>query len=171
MNRAISILKKTLKVILWVMIGYILLLLLIVGLIQIPAIQLKVARYATSYVSDKTHTKVELKKINIHFPKSIIIEDLYLEDLQKDTLLYAGQAKLSIAFKDLFNNKIHINSFSLKDAYLNINRTGKDSLYNFEFLLTAFSDSTKQKKTTSSIWTFSADNASLKNIRLHFDDE
>ena len=170
MNKAISILKKTLKVILWVIIGYVLLLLVLAGLIQIPAIQLKVAHYATSYVSDKTHTKVELKKINIYFPKSVVIEGLYLEDLQKDTLLYAGQVKVNIAFKDLFNNKININSLAFKDVVLKISRSEKDSLFNYNFLLTAFADTTKQKKPAAP-WTFSVDNASLSNIRLHFDDQ
>jgi len=169
-NKAISILKKTLKVIFWVIICYILLLVILAGLIQIPAIQLKVAHYATSYVSDKTHTKVELKKINIHFPKSIIIEDLYLEDLQKDTLLYAGQAKVNISFKDLLNNKIHINSLAFMDVILNVVRSENEPRFNYHFLITAFSDTTKQKK-PSSPWTFSIDNASMKNIRLHFDDQ
>ena len=170
MNKAISILKKTLKVILWVIIGYVLLLLLVAALIQIPAIQLKVAHFATSFVSDKTHTKVELKKINIHFPKSIVIEGLYLEDLQKDTLIYAKQAKINIAFKDLFINKIHLSSLVLTDLVLKVNRSDKDSLFNYNFLLTAFSNPTKQK-TPSTPWTFNIDQASLKNIRLLFDDQ
>lgn len=171
MNKALSILKKTLKVILWVIIVYILLLLVIAGLIQIPAIQLKVAHFATSFVSDKTHTKVELDKINIKFPKSIVIEGLYLEDLHKDTLIFAGQTKLNISFKDLFNNKLHINSFTLKDANININRNNNDSLFNYNFLLTAFGDTIKKEKSTSSIWTLSSDNAILKNVSLSFDDE
>jgi len=170
MNKAISILKKTLKVILWVIIGYVLVMLLVAALIQIPAIQLKVAHFATSFVSDKTHTKVELKKINIRFPKSIVVEGLYLEDLQKDTLIYAKQVKINIAFKDLFVNKIHLSSLVLTDLVLNVNRSDKDSLFNYNFLLTAFSDTTKQK-TPSTPWTFNLDQVRLKNIRLIFDDQ
>jgi TamB, inner membrane protein subunit of TAM complex len=170
MNKAISILKKTLKVIMWVIIGYLLLLLLIAGLIQIPAIQLKVARYATTFVSDKTHTKVELRKINIRFPKSIVIEGLYLEDLQKDTLIYAEQIKLNIAFKDLLVHKISINSLAFEEVTLNLNRSKKDSLFNYNFLLTAFSDTTKQK-TPGTPWTFSVGNASMRDIRLLLEDQ
>jgi len=170
MNKAISILKKLLKVILWVIIGYILLLLVVAALLQIPAIQLKVAHSATSFVSDKTNTRVELKKINIRFPKSIVIENLYLEDLQKDTLIYAGQVKVDIQFKELFNNKISLNSLALKDVVLKLNRPEKDSLFNYNFLITAFGDTTKQKKQTTP-WTFSMDNVQMKNIRLLMDDQ
>ncbi|MCK9310733.1 MAG: translocation/assembly module TamB [Bacteroidales bacterium] len=170
MEKTISIIKKTLKVILWLIIGYVLLLLVIIILIQIPTVQLKLARYATTYVSNKTQTKVELKKINICFPKSIVIEELYLEDSQKDTLIFSGQTKVDIDFKDLLNNKIHIKSLVFKEVFLKINRSENDSIFNFNFLLTTFSDKTKQKKSKST-WTFSIDNASLKNIRLHFDDK
>ncbi|MEA4840855.1 MAG: translocation/assembly module TamB domain-containing protein [Bacteroidales bacterium] len=152
------------------MIGYILLLLVIAGLIRIPAIQLKMANYATSYVSDKTHTKVEIKKINIYFPKSVVLEGLYLEDLLKDTLIYAGQAKMDISIKSLLKSNIDINYLAFKDVVIHINRSEKDSLFNYNFLLKAFSGTTKQKKPTKS-WTFNVDDASMKNIRLHFNDQ
>jgi translocation and assembly module TamB len=39
---------------------------------------------------------IELEKIAISFPKSVVIKGLYLEDVQKDTLLYAGEVKVNI---------------------------------------------------------------------------
>ena len=166
-------LKKTFKVILWIFISLLLLFTTLAVLIQVPAIQNKIVQYATSYISDKTHTKVELKKISIVFPKLILIEGLYLEDLQQDTLLYAGKAEINIAFGDLFRRRIHISSFALEDVNLNLSRTENDSLYNFNFLVTAFGDSTKVEETKPkepSKWTFGLDDVRLKNIRLHYDD-
>jgi len=167
-------LKKTLKAILWVVISFVLIFIIIAVLIQIPAIQSKLTNYATSFISGKTHTRVSIKKINISFPKSVVIEGLYLEDIKKDTLLYAGEVKVNIAFKDLFNHKIHISSLALEEVNLNLNRIETDSLFNYNFLVTAFSDTTRQKKTEpekKSKWTFSIDNVSLKNIHLHYDDD
>jgi hypothetical protein len=151
----------------------VLILLLVAILIQVPAIQNKIVHYATSYVSDKTHTKVEIKHISISFPKSIVIEGLFLEDKQKDTLLYAGKSKVNIAFKDLMNNKITINSFNLEDATLNLYNTDKDSLFNYNFLTTAFADTTAAPaptETAASSWTFNIEDISIKNIRLRYDD-
>jgi len=173
MKKVVSILKKTLKVILYVVLSFVLLFIVIAILIQIPAIQTKIVHYATSFVSDKTHTKVELKKISISFPKSLVIEGLYLEDTKKDTLLYAGKLKVNVAFRDLFNKKIHVRSFSLEEVTLNLKRAETDSLFNFNFLITAFSDSTKPKQVkpkTKSKWTFSADNVRMKEVRFRFDD-
>ena len=140
------LLKKLVKTILWLAIILVFLFVVIAVLIQIPAIQNKIVHGVTSYVSNKTHTKIEIKKVGISFPKSVVIEGLYLEDLKKDTLLYVGKAKVNIALYDLFHSKIAINSLAVEDANLNLHSTKTDSLFNYNFLLTAFGDTTKQAK-------------------------
>ena len=174
MNKVQSYLKKSIKVILWVILSFVLIFILIALLIQIPSIQTKIVHYATSYISNKTHTKVDIKRVSISFPKSIVVEGLYLEDLQKDTLIYAGKTKVNIALYDLLNSKITISSFALDDVNLNLHNTKTDSLFNYNFLLTAFADTTSQVKVdtlTSSKWTFTIEDVSLKNSRLRYDDE
>jgi hypothetical protein len=174
MTKARSILKKTLKVFMWMIIGYVFLFLIVALLIQIPAIQNKLTHYATTYISEKTHTKVEIEGINISFPKSVVIEGLYLEDLKKDTLCYAGEVKVNLAFWQLFRSKILLNSLVLEDLNLNVSRPENDSLFNYNFLLTAFSDTTKLKTVepkTKSKWTFGVDYVKLKNIKIHYFDD
>src|SRR3972149_5187515 len=174
MNKVVAFLKKTLKVTLWVIICYVLLLIVIAMLSQIPAIQTKVVNYATSFISNKTYTKVNIKKVNISFPKSMVIKGIYLEDRKKDTLLFARKAKINIAFKGLFNNKLHINSFVLEEAKLNVNRIGTGSLFNYNFLFTAFGDTTSQKIVETKKkpkWTFGINHVNLKNIQLHYHDD
>ncbi|MCX6236974.1 MAG: translocation/assembly module TamB domain-containing protein [Bacteroidia bacterium] len=165
---------KTFKVFAWVILSFVLVFILIALIIQIPAIQTKIVRYATSFVSNKTHTKVEIKHISISFPKSVVIEGLYLEDLKKDTLVYAGKAKVNIALYSLFHNKIAISSFVLEEATINLYSTKTDPLFNYNFLLTAFGDTTSQVKTdtlSKSKWTFSLDQVELKNIRFSYNDQ
>lgn len=84
--------------------------------------------------------------ISLTFPRSVVIEGLYLEDRQKDTLLYAGRTKINIVLYDLFHNKIAIKSFEMEDANLNLYTTNTDSLFNYNFLIAAFGDTTKQSK-------------------------
>ena len=173
MNRVRSVIKWILKAILWVVVVFVLIFIIVAGLIQIPAVQNKIIHSVTSYVSNKTHTRVEIKNISISFPKSVIIKGLFLDDLQKDTLLYAGEAKVNIAFKDLLKSKINIKSFTLDEVNLHIKRSAEDSLFNYNFLLTSFSTPTAPGKVTppsTSKWTFNIDEVSLKNIRLHYDD-
>jgi len=152
----------------------VLLFIIIAVLIQIPAIQNKIVHVATSFISDKTHTRVEIKNISISFPKSVVISNLFLEDIQKDTLLFVGKVKINMALYDLISSEISISSFALENATINLYSTGTDSLFNYNFLLKAFSDSTARTKTTpksTSKWTFSINKVNLKNITFRYDDE
>jgi len=174
MIRALTIIKKTLKAILWVAIVFVLLFLIIAGIIQIPAVQTKIIHAATTFVSNKTHTRVEIERVGISFPKSVIVEGLFLEDLNKDTLIFAGKLDANIALTDLLFNKISVNNIALENLNLNLYSTRTDSLFNYNFLINAFSDSTKTdivKSKTPSAWKFTVGNIELNNIRVRYDDE
>ncbi len=172
MNKALPLIKKTFKAILWVAVFFVLIFVIIATLIRVPEIQNRVAHYATSIVSNKTHTRVEIGKIRISFPKSVVAERLFLEDLQQDTLLYAGGIKINIVFRDLFSKKVTLKTVALENGVIRLNRPGADSLFNFNFLITAFGDTTVKKMAEIrpvSKWTVSAQNLHLKNFRFHFD--
>ena len=123
MNKVKTIIKKTLKAILWVAVILVLLFIIIAVIIQIPVIQNKIVHFATSFISSKTHTRVEIKNINISFPKTVVIEGIFLEDIQKDTLFFAGKAKINITLYYLISSNIAKNSFALKNADINLYRT------------------------------------------------
>lgn len=168
-----TVLRKTIKALLWVALIVVFIFLIVAALIRIPSIQTKIVQSATSFISNKTHTKVELNKVSISFPKSIVIEGLYLEDLQKDTLLFAGKAAVNIALLDLLSSKITINSFKLNNTILQLYNSPTDPLFNYNFLLTAFNDTTqKAEPDTLSVskWTFNIDEIQLKNFRFLYHD-
>jgi translocation and assembly module TamB len=173
MNSASKAIRKTIRVIIWITLSFVFLFLIVAALIQIPAVQTKIVQKATTFVSNKTNTIVELQKVNISFPKSIVIEGLYVEDTQKDTLVYAGRAKVNIALLDLFSNKITINSFSLSNATIKLYNSKTDKEFNYNFLTTSFADTTAQVKPdslTSSEWAFNLDKVKLQNFRLLYHD-
>jgi hypothetical protein len=71
----------------------------------------------------------------------------------------------------LLKNKININSFALENTVGNLSRTEADSLFNFNFLLTAFSDTASQKAVEpekSSKWVISIDKVRFKNVPFSF---
>ena len=173
MERVLSYIRKSLKVVLWVILSFVLVFIIIALLIQIPAIQNKIVHYATSFISNKTHTKVEIGSVSIAFPKSVVLEGLYLEDLNQDTLIYAGKAKVNIALYDLLESKIAISSFDLEDATVKLHSTKTDPLFNYNFLLTAFGDTAQVETDTLSVskWTFSLDQVSLNNVRFTYNDD
>jgi hypothetical protein len=169
-----DVFKGVLKTFIWMVSISVLLFILIFLVIQIPAVQNKIVHYATSFISDKTHTKVEIRHVSISFPKSVVIEGLYLEDQNKDTLLFAGKAKINATLYGILSSKIIINSIALEDAIVKLHSTKTDPQFNYNFLLTAFSDTTNQVVADSSAqskWTFSLDSVSLENVRFSYNDE
>lgn len=170
MKKAQPLIIKAFKAIIWVALIFVLIFVIIALLIRIPKIQNRIAHYATSIVSNKTHTRVEIEKIRISFPKSVVAEGLFLEDLQQDTLLYAGKIKINIVFRNLFSEKVTLNSVTLENALVRLNRSDLDSLFNYSFLITAFGKKNIQKKDpTGNKWTVSIRDLILKNTRLRYE--
>jgi translocation and assembly module TamB len=101
------------------------------------------------------------------------LEGIYLEDTQTDTLVYAGMVKVNIALYDLFRSRINISSIALEDATIKLYSTQTDPLFNYNFLITTFSDTTKQvdkKPTAPAKWSFSIDKVKLKNVSFTYND-
>jgi translocation and assembly module TamB len=95
-----SVIRTTIKAIIWVVLIFVLLFLIVALLIRVPSIQTKIVHFATSFISNKTDTRVEIGSVSIAFPKSVVIEGIYLEDLNQDTLIHAGKATVNIALYD-----------------------------------------------------------------------
>ncbi len=142
-----QIIRISARIGLWLTISVVgLILLLIVG-IQFPYIQQKLINAATYYVSGKTHTRVEIGRIGIAFPKNVVLENVFAEDLQHDTLLNIRKLSVGMEMFQLLRGKIAIDDVNLDGGTATIYRTLPDSSFNFAFLIDAFSS--KNKATSS----------------------
>ena len=171
-----NIFKTILRILLWITGSVLFLLIALIILIRLPSVQNYITHKATGYVSSKTHTKIELKRLYIGFPKSVIIEGLFAEDLNHDTLISIGQLELDVDLFGLFNKKVDVNNLLISDLNSHLKRSLPDSSFNFNFLIKAFSDGvvkkeTLQKDTASSTWEILAKSIELKNIRTTFSEE
>jgi hypothetical protein len=125
----------------------------------------------TNSLSAKLKVPVRIGRVNIHFFKTIVLEKVYVEDLEKDTLLYAGELRASIGLLSLAKKTITISYSGLDNARINIYRKKGSNDYNFAFIMQAFaSTDTTAKDTTSGGWKFDMGEVELKNIRLGFYD-
>ncbi len=136
-----------------------------------PAVQ----DYLTGIVEDKAsqqlNTKVSLGGIDIDFLDEIVLEDLYVEDQQGDTLLYSGKFRVAFNAWAALDKTISIDIVEIRNTYINLYQIqGSDSL-NFEFIPEAFADTTQQQPqdTTSSAWAIQASELLLSDIRFDYD--
>jgi hypothetical protein len=166
-------LLKFTKILGWVVGSIVLLLLLINVAIRIPAVQNFIVGKAVNILSEQTGTEIRLKHIVISFPKTIVVEGLYAEDLKKDTLVYLGQLKVNAGLMGLLRKEIHVQKISLSNTTVRLYRQPGDSAFNFSFIADSLSSSepdTTPPDTTARPWKFALDNLSLSDIRFSFLD-
>jgi hypothetical protein len=161
--------KKALRIILWSAVTIVVFLLLIIVLIQVPAVQNFAKDKVLTYLNDKLKTKSSLDRIAISFPKTIVLQGFYFEDQHKDTLLSGKRLEIDIDLFKIINHKIEINSIELENTTANISRT-KDSVFNFDYIIKAFA-STEPKDPESEPYVISVVDVDLKNIKFRFKDD
>lgn len=164
-----KIAKKIAKIFLWIIVSVIGLFLLLVVSLQIPFVQNAAKNKAVSYLQDKIKTKVSITRIEIGLPKKVILEGIYFEDQQKDTLLSGEKLAVDISLLELINNKIEINSVDLKGITANISKDAK-GIFNFEYIVQAFA-SPKKAEDDSTPMEFSIDKITLNAINFKYKDD
>lgn len=164
--------RIALKTILWIIASIIFLILLVVILIQVPAVQNFAKNKAVSFLEGKIHTKVKIAHISLGLPKLIVLEGVYFEDQKKDTLIAGDKLKVDISLLKLFSHKVEVNEIDLQGIIANVNR-GKDNVFNYDYIIKAF---TSQQKTpvkptdTTSTMKFSVGKIILDNIHISYKD-
>jgi len=173
-GRAKRISRVVLKTILWIVAAPIALVVVLFIALQFSAMQKYLTEKATSFISKKIKTKVELKEINISFPKSISLTDLYVEDEKSDTLFYGHSIKVDLNIWDLMSRKLVLNSIDLETVTGHIYRNDAGGKFNFSFIPDAFAsqekDTVSKADNPSKPFVFAIKNISLNNIYFTYHD-
>ncbi len=166
-----KILKRTLKIVAWIVASIVLILVAAVLLIRLPAVQNRITQKAVGYLEGTIGTKVTLGGVVVGFPKSIVLKDLYLEDRQADTLLYVGRLSIDTDLWGLTRNEIQLNNIDLSNTVAIVRRAEGDSTYNFSYIPAAFASEPDMPDTVDQApWSITLKTLKLENIRLRFDD-
>ncbi|PZX92249.1 translocation/assembly module TamB [Flavobacterium aquariorum] len=161
--------KKAVRIMLWSALTIVFFLLLIIVLIQVPAVQNFTKDRVITYLNDKLKTKSSLDRIAISFPKTIVLEGFYFEDQRQDTLLSGKRLAIDIDLFKIINHEVEINSVELENTTANISRN-KDGAFNYDYIIKAFA-STEPKDPNSKPYSISVVDVDLKNIRFNFKDD
>ncbi|HEY5919819.1 MAG TPA: hypothetical protein VIU13_20510, partial [Chryseolinea sp.] len=124
-----------------------------------------------SELEQKLGTTVSLTHIAISFPKKIVLEDLYIEDQSRDTLLYAGELSVDTDLFALLKRRIQLNDVSLNNWKVIISRPSGSETFNYDFIPAAFkTEGPDVPDTTSVPWRFDIKNVTLTDVFLTYRD-
>ncbi|HPI54038.1 MAG TPA: hypothetical protein PLU10_05050, partial [Chitinophagaceae bacterium] len=184
MPSAIFMLKRILKFLGYTVLILFMLVSILLYLLSKEKYQNILVQKASSYLSEKLHTKVDVGHVKFEFFNRFSIEHVYIEDDHKDTLAYIGalQLKTSELFSNYWDNEPSvIHHVGLEDVYVHMNRLKDTSRWNYDFIADAFSSGTstdttvkkdepKQKEGTASSPAIDLKHVELKRIRFLMDD-
>jgi len=94
-------------------------------------------RQVTNRFSKKLNTKIRINHVSFSLFNKMNLEGVLVEDLKKDTLLFAGKIRVRITDWFFFKSKTELKYAGLEDAIINLNRT--DSVWNYQFIQDYFS--------------------------------
>ena len=110
--------KRIVRIISWFFFGISLLLGGIFIFINSPTGQDFLTKQVVSYLRTKLQTKVEVEKIRFHIPDWISLENVYIQDLQHDTLIAGKRIYLDMDMMALLQNKAAINQVEFENSFL-----------------------------------------------------
>lgn len=163
------LMKRLLHIIGWLLVGFFLLLGGIFIYLQSPTGQEFLTKEIVSYLRKKLNTKVEVEKVKFNIPDWLSIENVYIEDQHKDTLILGKSLHIDIDMLALVQNRAEINQIELEGIRLKVNRNLPDTTFNFNFILKAFS-STTSATSSSKPFEIGIKGIELKNVHITYKD-
>ncbi|MFI2743180.1 translocation/assembly module TamB domain-containing protein [Zhouia sp. PK063] len=157
-----------------ILFGFAVFIVLILLFIRSPWGQNIIIHKVTSYISNKTHTKVEVKKLFIDWAGNLNIQGVYLEDKKGDTLLYSKSIEANIPVYPILNGTgFDLNQLKWEGVRANVIRTDSIKGFNYQFLIDAFVDSTQTKKIDTTAKPFKIDlgKIDLKDAIVKYQDD
>ncbi|MFT4680278.1 MAG: translocation and assembly module TamB [Granulosicoccus sp.] len=141
--------------------------------IRTPIAQQFITDKAVSFVSEKTQTRIELKRLFITFRGDVQLEGVYLEDAQQDTLIFIRELEAGVAFLPLIDGNIIVSRVNWNGLMASVHRD-QDSTFNFDFLIDAFAGSAEPdtiEKVDSPLPEIGLGPIKFTDFKLHYHDE
>jgi len=110
--------------------------------LQSPWGQRILKNYAVEFLEKKLGTPVHIDRVGFTIPKNVVLEGVLFIDRNNDTLLSLDKLEANIAMLELLNNTLKVNSLDVEGLYALMHRPAHDTVYNYQFIIDAFSDTT-----------------------------
>ncbi|MDQ6609257.1 MAG: translocation/assembly module TamB domain-containing protein, partial [Bacteroidota bacterium] len=118
-------------------------------LLLTPPVQRFLTGKVENYLQKKLQTKVQIGRISFGLSGDVSLQNVYIEDKTKDTLISGGAIKAHVAFLKLFSNEVEVKDIELQNITAKIKRTLPDTTFNYQFVVDAFTGSKPAAADTS----------------------
>lgn len=149
----------------------VLFIILVFLLILTPPVQRFLTAKAENFLEKKLQTNVEIGRIAFGLSGDVSLQNVYIEDRTKDTLVSGGAIKANINFLKLLSSELEVTGIELQNITAKIKRVLPDTTFNYQFVVDAFvSKTTKPEDTTAVPMKMSISDVTLDNVALTYKD-
>ncbi|MBQ9522470.1 MAG: translocation/assembly module TamB domain-containing protein [Paludibacteraceae bacterium] len=139
--------KRALYIIAVILVSLLIVSLTLVAVLLNSEVQTSIVRVATEELSRGLGAQAQIGQVSYRFPARLQLDDIYLEDQQGDTLLFAHQAYVHLRLLPLRERRVEFANIRLSQTKLYAH-TLPNGEPNYQFLLKAFAS---QDTTTTEI--------------------
>ena len=143
--RLIKKLKRTIRVIVGIILGVYIGIIL---LLNLPGIQQQMSVWTSGQLSSMLGSELRIGQINMGFLNRIIINDLYVKDLSGEEMLRVARLSAKFDFLPLLEGKISISNIQLFGFSIRLNKKTPQDDPNFQFIVDAFKPKEKKDPNT-----------------------
>lgn len=170
--------RKAIKITLWILASLLLLVLCAALFLNSQWGQNIVRGKAEKFLANKLKTEVRIGFLGVGFPKFVVIKNVFVRDLAKDTLLSVKELKVDVNMLALIRSKIDVQQLVLTGVHAHVYRNPRDTDFNFAFIINAFAGkktedtttTTGVQDTTTSTPDINIGRVRLSDIHARFDD-
>ncbi|HZH38133.1 MAG TPA: AsmA family protein, partial [Flavisolibacter sp.] len=141
--------SRILRILLKIFLFLLLFIVVIFLLILTPPVQKFITGRAENFLEKKLQTRVDIGSVRFGLSGKISLQDVYIEDRSKDTLVSGGSIKTRLDLFKLFSNELQVNYLELEDITAKIKRVLPDTTFNFQFIVDAFAPQSATTDTTT----------------------
>jgi hypothetical protein len=168
-----KVIKKVLKIALSIVLFVLLAVSILVLLFQYKPVQTWAAKKATHYLSKKLGTEVNIKSLYIKPFTSVVLEDFYVLDKQRDTLVHTPKLTVELNGFSIFHSisarKIDFKLIQLDNGSVYI-KNQKNGQTNLQFVLDSLKSKDTTKKAPGKPWTTVFEKTVVNNFHFRYKD-
>ena len=140
---------------------------MLVTVLSSSQVETAAVRLVTAELAQAFGTKAQVGAVEYRFPARIAIRDIYIEDEQRDTLVYVGEVFAHFSPLALRHNEIRFSHAHLSNVVANLYPTS-DTTWNYSFITSALRAQEQQEQSPfSSILTIK--DVQFDSIRIRYD--
>ena len=140
--------------------------------LSLPAVQTRLAQYATERINREFGTDIHIDRLRISLISwDTAIKDVYIADYKKDTLIYINELNTSIlSLRDMARGKLEFGDIEVEGLFLNMKTYVDAPDTNLGIFIDKLDDGKPREPGTPPFYFF-AEGLELHNSRFYLTDE